>query len=1767
MSDKILAQKTNAHFAVATSPAIAALPAFARSVPSAGPATVKFGGSIMTSVKTKANGNLLFLGCSVAIGPKTDLFKPDESDPKNPVEFLGNACYHGHMGKIFFPNGIKTAPPLPAIINAGVVDSNAECKNRLAVAISQMADKAMAEISNPIDFYKNFKKAELGVVEKALGQYKDMGASLLDGAKNALGGVFDYVTNSTARARMNQQAADFAQSLPGKAQNLYNSTVQGASELLDRAQTLSKLSPSQMQEAVQEWLTEQFGELPCDAATMAEDMLKSGKSVAEIMGELSGEVKVQVVEAGVTVAAGVVTGGAGAVAARSAAVARMAKTANKARGVLDKGSDMLSKLFSKLEKKALRGSKPALPGKKALPAPKTAKTPAVKKSGAAPEGKSNKGKGDACPIGCANTPVSTKRPVNAILGCKSLNGETELDFAFPALYPLVWQRTYVSNNPLIGWFGQGWSVPSAVFIETTRGSTDVVDDSGRRIQFPKLDVGRKFFSRFEGFTLHHTDENIYLITSLDGVKQEFESKASGKYRRFYLTSEFDRNENTLRMHYDEATGLPQLAQDSAGRKYTFKFLRRAATKNDAGYRLEEVRLLDSHSEGDPAGQLLVRYAYDSAGDLIAVRNRLNELVREFAYKDHLMVKHSQPGGVVSEYEYDQTSKPAKARVVRSWDNTGLAFTFEYSRGRSKVTDNAGRTHVLLSDKDQEWVGHINYDQTQTTRELDSYKNLVASVDELSRATRYEYNPQSQVTRVTAPDGTATSIAYDSETSQVSEVTDALGHSTQYGYDQRGNLLRTTDALKQTTRYELDPNGQAIEIHDAKGGVVRLAYNPAGQVTSYTDCSRKTTHYRYDAMGNLVEVTNALGQSIRYDYSPLDRLVAAHYADNTTETYQYDALGRLVAHTDTAGQTTQYDLRVDGLPVKRINPLGHSLQYEYDSAQRLAKLINENGAAYAFSYDQRDRLVEETGFDGKRTDYQYNAASELLNKTDAPGLPEAITTHYQRDAAGRVLQKRIGKTATQYQYTALGQLAAVKNPFSHAQLTYDAVGSLTQEASTSHGVATTLAHSYDSLGNRIGTVLPDGRTINHLYYGSGHLHQINVDGQVISDFERDDLHRERQRSQGRLDSMSDYDSLGRPISQRVAQNNSYNTTTNTNPAGSQIAGVAQTPSLLERRYRYDQLGQLTELAEKYHSRSGRPEHSIQYSYDPLGRLAQAGNERFAFDPAHNLINLDGSADSSSSQANKVPGRYDNNRLTVYQDKRFSYDAHGNLTLKKTGAHTTLELKWDTEHQLVHSRSTSGVNTKSPIVQDTRYAYDAFGRRISKTDCFGTTHFAWDGNRLLSEQRGNRSVLYLYEPASFAPLAQLETATVTVQPVQPETKTAKAVQQAAKTPKAAVSSIKSASSAENTGASSYEIRSGENKQSSQSLGGLALGSGLGQGLGLGSALGSGQVKPALPLSSAASLRGFGGLKELGSLGTTDPATMASTGQILAAQLDGEIPVPNSTGTEPQTENSETLEPITQTVQRLYYYQNDQLGTPRELTNPDGDIAWSATYQAWGNTVKVDWTQTNEALQPSDLAADEPVHQPIRFQGQYFDAETGLHYNRFRYYDPDVGRFVSQDPIGLAGGDNLYTYAPNPTGWVDPLGLTIGKGCGCDDPCAGTATVHWYDNRGPGNAFGHYSVEVGLGGKTIHTHQLGAPGTATMVSTDLSGLVRSSKSQVFELPNAANAQQFQESALGKVGDPYDTKSRSCVTHVGEVLRAGGVDIPGDPGQQFRFLKKKGL
>jgi RHS repeat-associated protein len=95
----------------------------------------------------------------------------------------------------------------------------------------------------------------------------------------------------------------------------------------------------------------------------------------------------------------------------------------------------------------------------------------------------------------------------------------------------------------------------------------------------------------------------------------------------------------------------------------------------------------------------------------------------------------------------------------------------------------------------------------------------------------------------------------------------------------------------------------------------------------------------------------------------------------------------------------------------------------------------------------------------------------------------------------------------------------------------------------------------------------------------------------------------------------------------------------------------------------------------------------------------------------------------------------------------------------------------------------------------------------------------------------------------------------------------------------------------------------------------------------------------------------------------------------------------------------------------------------------VAWRARYRTWGNTALEEWDHQYARYENTV----EDRSQNIRLQGQYLDTETGLHYNTFRYYDPDIGRFATQDPIGLLDGLNLYQYAPNPSLWIDPWGLS--------------------------------------------------------------------------------------------------------------------------------------
>ncbi|WP_345942737.1 RHS repeat-associated core domain-containing protein [Streptomyces sp. SID486] len=140
------------------------------------------------------------------------------------------------------------------------------------------------------------------------------------------------------------------------------------------------------------------------------------------------------------------------------------------------------------------------------------------------------------------------------------------------------------------------------------------------------------------------------------------------------------------------------------------------------------------------------------------------------------------------------------------------------------------------------------------------------------------------------------------------------------------------------------------------------------------------------------------------------------------------------------------------------------------------------------------------------------------------------------------------------------------------------------------------------------------------------------------------------------------------------------------------------------------------------------------------------------------------------------------------------------------------------------------------------------------------------------------------------------------------------------------------------------------------------------------------------------------------------------------------------------------------RFHAVVTDVVGTPTELVTPDGHLAWQRRTSVWGAPFPA----------PPD---DEPsVDCPLRFPGQYVDPETGLHYNVFRYFDPETGSFVSADPLGLDPYPNPYAYGPNPFTWLDPLGLACKK--------IPTDELNWNTRSRP--TFGHTFSEHGAGAK---------------------------------------------------------------------------------------------
>ncbi|GAB1434027.1 hypothetical protein MASR2M32_02350 [Sphaerotilus sulfidivorans] len=1094
--------------------------------------------------------------------------------------------------------------------------------------------------------------------------------------------------------------------------------------------------------------------------------------------------------------------------------------------------------------------------------------------------------------------AKSRHPVMIATGEKSLD---QLDFSLPGPIELEWRRQYRSGDARRdGWFGQGWSHSFATELWLEDDVLRYWDEQGREVVLPALAVGQEHFQTYEQFTLIHPSANHWALCHTSGLTHHFRQRHARQWR-LPLEVVQDRNARRVLLQFDEADfgagaveratlPRPQRVIDSAGRTLHLVWT-------------GQQQLIEVIAESGGTRTVLASYRYgvavpaaDGLPDLLS-HTDANGHARTFAWQEHLLVGYTLATGQRFSNRYDRLVPTGRVTESLALDD-GTGDRFDYSGRTTRIRDRLGRETVYVHNARQDITAVHDAEGHVTRTAYDEAGRPEGSTDALGRTSSTDFDARGNLTKMVDAAGNATTIEYNALDLPI-KLTDAMGGEWLRQYDERGNLIASTDPLGHTTRYEVDALGQVIAIVDALDKRKTLQWDEAGNLVAYTDCSGYTTRQAYDALGHLASSTDALDQTTDYVFDAAGQLQQVTQPDGARHHYTWDGEGNLIRYVDPLGHTTTWTYNGAGAPLLRTDPLGHTLQYRYDHAGRLKTLINENGEATRFGYDLLDRLTDEVGFDGRHQRYCYNAAGELTHVIELGGsdFGPGKVTRFERDALGRMTAKHhVGEAAehaasSQFAYDKLGRLIKADNAWSKVKFAYDPLGQLLSETQTHSeaigGKVFEFKHQYDPLGNRTQTLLPNGRALNHLFYGSGHLHQVNIDGEVVSNFERDALHREVRRSQGALHSEFAYDRAGRLSAQRVLR---------TAEAGSETAPPLFSPEfpnpnsvrslediqdkfkgVIERHYKYDPSGQLVQWLDRHRGLT-------RYAYDAAGRITHsqigllkdwgavgvpanapgnttsrpmAANERFHWDPASNPL----PDESAVTRGDFVPG----NRLLVWQDARYTYDAHGNLIERLQGkrgsaAQTRTRFTWDAAHQLVCADVTHGPDETSNN-QTYSYAYDALGRRVAKFDASDATCFAWDGDRMASERCSNKDIVYLYHHESFIPLAQLH-----------------------------------------NGA-------------------------------------------------------------------------------------------------------------------RHYLHTDHLGTPFEASNDAGTVTWRVTYRAWGSLV------AEEASE---------IRQAIKFQGQYFDTELGLHYNRFRYYDPLMGIFISADPIGLLGGSNTFRYADSPINSIDPFGL---------------------------------------------------------------------------------------------------------------------------------------
>jgi fibro-slime domain-containing protein/RHS repeat-associated protein len=1209
---------------------------------------------------------------------------------------------------------------------------------------------------------------------------------------------------------------------------------------------------------------------------------------------------------------------------------------------------------------------------------------------------------------------------------------TDLDLPMAGL-PIQVVRTYDSRDTRTGDFGAGW----------TLGLRNVrVEKSGVLGNNWEQTVTEGFLPTF---CLQPTKVPLVTVTFPDGRLFKFQASLNSQCQ---LIAPFE----FATVGYSQLTGSP----GTQGARLV------ALDENDvfvSGAAPGDVELLSAESV-DPYNPTRFQmttadgtvYIIDEKAGLQSIRDLNNNTLTITPQG----IIHSSGRSIIF-------TRDSQGRITRITDPSGGQLSYAYDLKGDLVgsTDPDARTTSYTYNSTHGLLDIVDPANRRGIRnEYDASGRLLSTTDADGNIVRYSFNPNTRQQVVTDRKGNITVYEFDERGNTVS-ITDADGKVTRSTYDLAGNRLTMTDQLGNTTTYTYDSRGNVLSKSDAQGRVTRYTYNARNQVTTTTDANGNTVNNIFDAAGNLTSTTDALGNTITFSYNAGGQVLTRTDAANRVASFEYDSFGNLTKETDRLGHitrhtynalgertsvtdgkgnTTTFNYSTGGLLTSTVDALGNTTRSEYDTAGSMSVNVDALGHQTTLTSNAVGSPVQTTYADGTQFTMQYDANGQLLGSSTtggrAPtvdrskvGLPTKITItsgttlSYQYDAKGRKTSESDPRgNATTYQYNLLDKVTLKTDPLGNqTRYSYDGVGNLISETDAA---GNSVNHTYDKANRLLRTTLPDGsfyeNTYNSLgqvisrrdaagnitgftYDAEGSLLTVTQPGGAVTRYEYD-VNSNLTSSTDALGhkTLSEYDKLNR-------------LTKKTFPDASTEVMVYNAGGLLTSKtdrkgktttYNYDNRNRLSEV----HYPDG---NTVTYTYTQTGKRDTVTDSRgvtdFDYDtmdhvsrvryPDGTLISyaydLAGNRTSITTPDGATVYSYDgDNRLIKVTDPRglitsYDYDAKGNVTRVNHPNGLTTAKTYDQMNQLTAVKTTKA---SGDVVFQETYVRDANGRRTKVTQIDGSSiEYEYDSQARLktetykdSSAAVSRQMTYTYDTVGNRLTLTDNSTTITY-------------------------SYNANDQLTSDGVSTYAYDTNGNT--------------LSRSAGTSSIRYTYDARDKLtqvtqPDNSTLNYvydADGNRVRSVGPGGTTnyvvDPTSRAPQ---VVVETDGSGHVVAS--------YTYGLDLISQRRSGVdSFYLSDALGSTRALTNTQGVVTDSYFYDAFGQLLSSTGTTVNSFL----------------YTGEQKDEAAGLYYLRARYYDPALGRFLTQDPYQgkLQQPLSLHQYSyvqNNPVNMTDPTGL---------------------------------------------------------------------------------------------------------------------------------------